>query len=111
MNRTFPPNIYGTLEDAHREILDAARWAKSASFKNVAARLEWAARLVKEKINKDGKRIIEDRGCISDDILHEQVSLAILTATLDEDVPIELRQKIHDSVFKMIDHIFPKPAK
>lgn len=57
------------------------------------------------------KRVIEDRSCISDDVLHEQISLAILMATMSEDVSLELRQKIHDSVFKMIDHIFPKPAK
>lgn len=56
-------------------------------------------------------RVIEDRSCISDEVLHEQISLAILTATMDEDVSLELRQQIHDSVFRMIDHIFPKPTK
>lgn len=52
MRKPFPPNRYGTLEDAHREVLDAARWAKGAGFQNVAPRLEWAARLIKEELNK-----------------------------------------------------------
>lgn len=55
MQNPFPPNRYGTLEDAHREVLDAARWAKGAGFKNVAPRLEWAARLIKEELSKRAK--------------------------------------------------------
>ena len=52
MHTEFPPTRCGTLADAHREILDAARWAKNAGFNNVAPRLFYAARLVKEEINK-----------------------------------------------------------
>ncbi len=57
-----------------------------------------------------GKRVIEDRSCISDEVLHEQISLAILTATLDDPaITLAMRQRIHDSVFRTIDTIFPHP--
>lgn len=41
-----------TLDHAHKEVAAAAQWAEQAGFNNVARRLVWAARLIKEELNK-----------------------------------------------------------
>lgn len=39
------PNVQdATLEDIHREVNAAAQWATKMGYRNVAPRLEWAAR-------------------------------------------------------------------
>jgi hypothetical protein len=45
------PEICG-LPRAKREVQDAARWARQQGFLNIAPRLEWAARMIQEEINK-----------------------------------------------------------
>ena len=40
------------LDRAHREVSDAARWAQQVGCNNVAARLRYASRLIKEELNR-----------------------------------------------------------
>jgi hypothetical protein len=43
------------LSTAHSEVTKAARWARQVGMNNVAPRLEYAARLIAEEINKTHK--------------------------------------------------------
>jgi hypothetical protein len=49
MNRKPPPS---GLERAHWEVNNAAKWARQVGMNNVAPRLEFAARIIREEINK-----------------------------------------------------------
>jgi hypothetical protein len=48
---TEPEEIWG-LQRAKKEVTEAARWARQVGFHNIAPRLEFAARLIQEEINK-----------------------------------------------------------
>jgi len=54
MPKRFPPvsREEWNLSRAHKEVSDVATWARQVGFDNVAPRLEWAARLLKEELNK-----------------------------------------------------------
>lgn len=51
-HRSFLPPEPWTLVQAHKEVSEAAIWARQTGHNRVAPRLEWAARLLKEEINK-----------------------------------------------------------
>jgi hypothetical protein len=46
------PDEFWGLKRAKKEIAEAAEWACHVGFHNVAPRLEFAARLIQEQINK-----------------------------------------------------------
>jgi hypothetical protein len=48
---TDKEQIWG-LGRAKKEVADAARWARQIGNHNIAPRLEFAARLIQEEINK-----------------------------------------------------------
>jgi hypothetical protein len=48
---TDPKKIWG-LGRAKKEVAQIAKWARQQGFHNVAPRLEFAARLIQEELNK-----------------------------------------------------------